>query len=114
MRLLGPLIHLPALQTVERLKQLYPGDPDVLYESAELYTRLWNESAGELMAKHPDSYRVHQLAGEVYEAQNNYDQAIREYSLALQNQPETAPDALSHRTTLSAPGIGRGGRKGDE
>lgn len=78
---------LPALRTVERLKQLYPGDPDVLYESAELYTRLWNESAGELMARHPDSYRVHQLAGEVYEAQNNYDQAIREYSLALQDNP---------------------------
>ena len=78
---------LPALQTVERLKKLYPGDPDVLYESAELYTRLWSESAGELMAKHPDSYRVHQLAGEVYEAQNNYDQAIREYSLALQDNP---------------------------
>jgi predicted Zn-dependent protease len=84
----GATDPLPALQTVERLKQLYPGDPDVLYESAELYTRLWNESAGELMAKHPDSYRVHQLAGEVYEAQNNYDQAIREYSLALQNNPK--------------------------
>jgi tetratricopeptide (TPR) repeat protein len=79
---------LPTLQIAERLKQLYPGDPDVLYESAELYTRLWSESASELMAKHPDSYRVHQLAGEVYEAQNNYDQAIREYSLALQNNPK--------------------------
>jgi predicted Zn-dependent protease len=79
---------LPALQAAARLKKLYPGDADVLYESAELYTRLWNESAGELMAKHPDSYRVHQLAGEVYEAQNNYDQAIREYSLALQTNPK--------------------------
>jgi tetratricopeptide (TPR) repeat protein len=79
---------LPALQVVMRLKQLFPGDADVLYESAELYTRLWNESAGELMATHPESYRVHQLAGEVYEAQNNYDQAIREYSLALQDNPK--------------------------
>jgi tetratricopeptide (TPR) repeat protein len=78
----------PALQAVVRLKKLYPGDADVLYESAELYTRLWNESAGELMARHPDSYRVHQLAGEVYEAQNNYDQAIREYSLALEQNPK--------------------------
>ena len=77
-----------ALLTAVRLKQLYPGDPDVLYESAELYTRLWNESAGELIAKHPDSYRVHQLAAEVYEAQNNYGQAIREYSLALAANPK--------------------------
>ena len=76
-----------AVQTVTRLKQLYPDDPDVLYESAELFTRLWNQSAGELLAKHPESYRVHELAGEVFEAQNNYDQAIREYSLALQRQP---------------------------
>jgi len=40
------------------------------------------------MTKHPDSYRVHELAGEVYEAKNDYDQAIREYSLALQRKPD--------------------------
>jgi predicted Zn-dependent protease len=79
---------LPALEAAARLRQLYPADPDVLYESAELYTRLWTQSAGELMAKHPESYRVHQLAGEVYEAQNNYDQAIREYSLAIGHNPK--------------------------
>lgn len=76
-----------AVQTVAKLRQLYPDDPDVLYESAELFTRLWNQAAGDLAAKHPESYRVHELAGEVYAAQNNYDQAIREYSLALQQQP---------------------------
>lgn len=76
-----------AVQTEARLRELYPDDPDVLYESAELFTRLWNQSAGELIAKHPESYRVHELAGEVDEAQNNYDQAIREYSLALQQNP---------------------------
>jgi cytochrome c-type biogenesis protein CcmH/NrfG len=79
---------LPAIQTVGRLKQLYPGDEDVLYHSAELYTRLWNQNADELMTKHPDSYRVHQLAGEVYEAKNDYDQAIREYTLALERKPD--------------------------
>ena len=84
----GSADPLPALSAAERMKKLYPGDADVLYESAELYTRMWNESAGELMAKHPDSYRVHQLAGEVYEAKNDYDQAIREYSLALENNPK--------------------------
>ena len=77
-----------AIKTATRLKQLYPGDADVLYDSAELYTRLWNESAQELLIKHPDSYRVHQLAGEVFEAQKNYDQAIREFSLALAKNPK--------------------------
>lgn len=79
---------MPALETAARLKQLYPGDEDVLYQSAELYTRLWNRVADELMVKHPDSYRVHQLAGEIYEAKNEYDQAIREYSLALERNPK--------------------------
>jgi tetratricopeptide (TPR) repeat protein len=79
---------LPALETAVRLRQLYPSDPDVLYESAELYTRMWDETAGELLSKHPASYRVHELAGEVYEAQNNYDQAIREYSLAIEQNPK--------------------------
>jgi tetratricopeptide (TPR) repeat protein len=79
---------LPAVQVAANLNKQYPGDADVLFESAELYTRLWNQSAGELLAKHPDSYRVHQLAAEVYEAQNNYDQAIREYRLALVTNPQ--------------------------
>ncbi len=71
------------LTTAVRLRQLYPDDPDVLYESANLYTRLWTQAATELIAKHPDSYRVHQLAGEVYDAQGRLDQAIREYKAAL-------------------------------
>lgn len=79
---------MPALTVAAKLKTLYPDDPDVLYKSAELDTRLWNQDAGQLMAKHPDSYRVHELAGEVYEAQNNIDQAIREYQLALSENPK--------------------------
>lgn len=72
-----------ALRTATQLKQTYPGDADVLYQSAELYTRLWTESAEQLVAAHPDSFRVHQLAGEVNEAQGNTGQAIRQYRVAL-------------------------------
>ena len=79
---------MPALKVAARLKTLYPDDPDVLYKSAELDTRLWDQDAGQLMTKHPDSYRVHQLAGEVYEAQGNIDQAVREYQLALSENPK--------------------------
>jgi tetratricopeptide (TPR) repeat protein len=76
-----------ALRTAARLKQGYPGDADVLYESAELYTRLWTETADELLTAHPDSYRVHQLAAEVNEAQGNLGRAIREYRTALSENP---------------------------
>ncbi len=72
-----------ALNTAAQLKRSYPGDPDVLYESAELYTRMWNETANELLTAHPDSFRVHQLAAEVNEAQGNFGQAIRQYRAAL-------------------------------
>jgi len=78
---------MPALRTAGKLKALYPADADVLYETAELYTRLWNEDAAELITRHPDSYRVHQLAGEVYEAQGNVDQALREYKIVLEENP---------------------------
>jgi tetratricopeptide (TPR) repeat protein len=76
-----------AFDIVQKLRMFYPDDPDVLYWSAELYTRLWNQAAGELMGKHPESYRVHQLAGEVLEAQGKSEQAIKEYRLALQQNP---------------------------
>ena len=72
------------------LQKNYPGDPDVLYQSAELYTRMWTQTAAELINKHPESYRVHQLAAEVFEAQGNLGQAIREYRAAL-NQNSHLP-----------------------
>jgi predicted Zn-dependent protease len=77
-----------ALTTAAKLKQNYPGDPDVLYESAQLYTRMWNETADELIRTHPESYRVHQLAAEVNEAQGNLAQAIRQYKAALGENPK--------------------------
>lgn len=76
-----------ALEVVQKLRASYPDDPDVLFKSAELYTRLWNEAAGQLMKSHPESYRVHQLAGEVFEAQEKTDRAIKEFRLALQENP---------------------------
>jgi tetratricopeptide (TPR) repeat protein len=79
-----------ALAVAQQLQREYPDDPDVLYRLATLYSRLWNQTATDLIRNHPDSYRVHQLAGEVYEAQQKYDQAIREYSLALKENPRIA------------------------
>ena len=76
-----------AQNVAQTLRQAYPNDPDVLYNLAELYTRLWDNVAAELMEKHPESFRVHQLAGEVMEAQGRTDRAIKEYQLALKENP---------------------------
>jgi len=76
-----------AQNVAETLRQSYPDDPDVLYHLAELYTRLWDNVAAELMEKHPESFRVHQLGGEVMEAQGRTDRAIKEYQLALKENP---------------------------
>jgi tetratricopeptide (TPR) repeat protein len=76
-----------AQNVADTLRQAYPDDPDVLYNLAELYTRLWDRVAAELMEKHPESFRVHQLGGEVMEAQGRTDRAIKEYQLALKENP---------------------------
>jgi tetratricopeptide (TPR) repeat protein len=77
-----------AFQVASRLRALFPDDADVLYRSAGLYTRLWTDAADQLMQKHPDSYRVHELAGEVFEAQGNDAHAIAEYRLAAEENPK--------------------------
>jgi len=58
-----------ALELARSLKRSYPEDPDVLYNLAEVYSQLLNGTVDELLKKHPDSYRIHQLAGETLEAQ---------------------------------------------
>jgi tetratricopeptide (TPR) repeat protein len=77
-----------ALGLAQTLKSAFPTDADILYNLAELYTQLWDVTASELLKDHPESYRVHQLAGEVLEAQGKYDRAIKEYLLALKEKPE--------------------------
>lgn len=71
-----------------QLKERYPGDADVLYTLAEFYTRMWTETADELITTHPESYRVHLLAAEVSEAQGNLGQAVRQYRAALGANPK--------------------------
>jgi tetratricopeptide (TPR) repeat protein len=73
-----------AIEIARRLKRDYPDDPDVLYNVAELYSALSKQSVNELLNKHPDSFRIHQLAGEALEAQNNDAQALVEYRKALE------------------------------
>ncbi len=77
-----------ALELARSMKQSYPDDPDVLYYLAEVYSRLLSGTVNELLKKHPESYRVHQLAGETLEAAGKTDQALKEYRKALEINPK--------------------------
>jgi tetratricopeptide (TPR) repeat protein len=77
-----------ALDMVQRLRKLAPDDPDVLYTASKVYAGLWNEAVQRLLAKSPDSYRIHQVLAEVAEAQGNYAEAAKEYRLIVKMAPE--------------------------
>jgi tetratricopeptide (TPR) repeat protein len=77
-----------ALETAQALKKRYPGDADVLYYAAALYSQLWNAAVADLVRAAPASYRVHQVAGEALEAQGREEQALKEYQKALDLNPK--------------------------
>lgn len=76
-----------ALALVQRIRELAPDDPDVLYTASKVYASLWNEAVQRLLAKSPDSYRIHQILAEVAEAQGNYSEAAKEYGLIVKMVP---------------------------
>jgi tetratricopeptide (TPR) repeat protein len=77
-----------ALAIAARLKSLYPSDADVLYQTARLYMRAWNDTLYEIYRKTPASFRVNQLSGEIFETQGNHTAAIAEYRKAIEKNPK--------------------------
>jgi tetratricopeptide (TPR) repeat protein len=76
-----------ALPTVARLKALYPGDADVLYQAARLHMKAWNDTLFEMFQKVPSSYRVNQISAEIFEIQARYAEAATEYRKAIEKNP---------------------------
>jgi tetratricopeptide (TPR) repeat protein len=75
------------LTTVQKLRELFPDDPDVLYTAAKAYANLWNDAVQRMIAKAPGSYQVHQMLAEVLDAQEKYSQAAEEYRRIIQIDP---------------------------
>jgi tetratricopeptide (TPR) repeat protein len=71
------------------LARLNPKDADVLYETARLHMRAWDEAIAEMFRSTPSSFRVNQLSGEVFETQGRYGEAAAEYRKAIQKSPAT-------------------------
>jgi tetratricopeptide (TPR) repeat protein len=69
------------------LEKGFPSDADVLYVSANMHMRAWNDAIYRLYQKAPGSYRVNQLSAEVFEIQGKYQEAIAEYQKAIAKNP---------------------------
>jgi tetratricopeptide (TPR) repeat protein len=76
-----------AVPVLARLRALYPADADVLYQSARLHMKAWNDTLYEMFQKTPNSYRVNQISAEIFEIQNRYAEAISEYRKAIEKNP---------------------------
>ncbi len=77
-----------ASPVLAQLKAKWPADADVLYLSARLHMRAWNESLRDLYKVAPGSYRVNQISGEILETQGQFAAAAAEYRKALEKNPE--------------------------
>ena len=78
-----------ALNTIAALQQGHPGDPELLYETARLHLKGWNDAVAAMFAAAPASFRVNQLSAEIFEIQGRYDEAVREYRKAIEKAPST-------------------------
>jgi tetratricopeptide (TPR) repeat protein len=79
-----------ALAVVQKLRQIAPDDPGVLYLSSKVYLTLWNGAFQRMVAKAPDSYQVHLIRAEALEAQEKFAEAAAEYRQILKVAPQTA------------------------
>src|SRR5436309_1139587 len=76
---------------LQRLRQRFPNDPDVLYMSAKLHMTAFNDTTYAMFQSAPSSYRVHQLSAEIFEVEGRYEQAVAEYRKAIELNPH-APE----------------------
>lgn len=65
----------------------YPADADVLYQSAKLHMKAWNDAVFQMFERTPASFRVNQLSAEIFEIQGKHTEAIAEYRKAIKKNP---------------------------
>lgn len=76
-----------AMPLLTNLRNLFPDDPDVLYQATQVLNRAWNAAVLDLRRKVPKSYRLNQLAAESLENQSRYSEAAAEYRKAIEKDP---------------------------
>lgn len=77
-----------AVAVVARLEAEFPADADVLYQSARLHMRAFNDAVTRMFQRTPSSFRVNQLSGEIFELQGRGAESMAEYRKAIAKNPK--------------------------
>lgn len=77
-----------ALDALKPLAAKYPDDVEILYSLGQTYLLLAANSFQKIATVSPTSYRVHQILADSLAQQGKYQEAIREYRLALEQKPD--------------------------
>ncbi len=80
-----------AFSLLDKLQRKFPNDADVLYLTAKLHMKAFNDATYAMFQRAPGSYRVHELSAEIFEVENRYGDAVAEYKKAIEMNP-SAPD----------------------
>ena len=83
-----------AAGVIAKIRAAYPGDADVLYLSARLEMRRWNDTIYQLYRQSPGSFRVNQISAEVLETQGRFGEAVVEYRKAIEKSSRDIRAAL--------------------
>ncbi len=76
-----------AVDALFRLLRESPGNPEVLYIQAHMFSELAMRAAAELQEKDPSSYQAHRLQAESLESSGKQDQAAAIYRDILKDHP---------------------------
>ena len=77
-----------ALAVAQKLRQMAPQDPDVLYLASKVYMNLWNGAFQQMLSQDPGSHQVRLILAEGLEAQDRFAEAANEYRQILKTQPK--------------------------
>ena len=77
-----------ALREVRILLERFPADPEAEFQAGRLLQELAGSRFARLQRLAPDSSETHELLGKYYEAQGRPQEALTEYRLALERNPE--------------------------
>lgn len=77
-----------ALKLLQQLKQEKPRDAEVLYTLGMVYTRLAEDTIGEIERVDPDSYLIELILGKAAEARRAFTEAVEHYKKAIARSPD--------------------------